>query len=137
MSAAIDHTTQARLITSADQERAVTARLSYLPDDPLAVRIAFPPEVSLDHAHVTWVFGRELLDAGLSAPAGEGDVRLWPFGPGRTVIEFHAPEGVAVVEFGTPDLGRFLQETYAAVPVADESRLLALDRGLAALLRRV
>lgn len=137
MSAVVDHTVQARLVAEPPAERSLTAALRYDGGDPLAVRVVFPAEASLDGAEVTWAFARDLLATGLREPAGEGDVQVWPCGPGRTVLGLFCDEGVAVLEFRSAELRRFLARTYELVP-ADRERLhLDLDGGLAALLREV
>ncbi|QLE74733.1 SsgA family sporulation/cell division regulator [Streptomyces rectiverticillatus] len=135
MSTVIDQAVQARLIASAPQDRAVPAQLRYVPSDPFAVHIAFPPVASLDGADVEWVFARETLACGLIAPTGGGDVHVWPCGPDRTVLEFHAVEGVAMVQIGTAELRRFLARSYALVPAGSEGGHLDVDGDLAALLR--
>ncbi|MFC0599270.1 SsgA family sporulation/cell division regulator [Streptomyces palmae] len=133
----IDQAVQARLIASVPETSAIRASLRYSRNDPFAVRVSFPPVASLDGSEVEWTFGRELLAGGLRGPAGHGDVHLWPYGPDRTVLELHAPEGMAMVQFDTSDLRRFLQRTYELVPQGCESRHLELDEDLAALLRDV
>ncbi|MBT2384711.1 SsgA family sporulation/cell division regulator [Streptomyces sp. ISL-11] len=135
MSTVIDQAVQARLIASAPQDRAVPAQLRYQRSDPFAVHIAFPPGASLDGADVQWGFARELLACGLNSPAGGGDVHVWPCGPDRTVLEFHAREGVAMVQIDTVELRRFLARSYALVPAGSETGHLDLDGDLAALLR--
>lgn len=134
MSAVIDHAVQARLITPPHEAKPILTRLRYDPADPLAVQVAFAAEASLDGAEVVWVFARELLNSGLNGPSGKGDVRLWPCASGRTMVAFAAPEGVAVVEFSTPDVRRFLARSYAVLPREREERGLQLEEGLAALL---
>ncbi|GAA2350596.1 SsgA family sporulation/cell division regulator [Streptomyces cuspidosporus] len=133
----IDQAVQARLIASTPEARAIPAYLRYEREDPFAVHVSFPPAASLDGAAVEWTFGRELLTAGLRGPAGSGDVQVWPCGPQRTVLEFHAPEGMAMVQFDTDDLRLFLDRSYALVPEGSESGRLDLDHALAALLREV
>jgi hypothetical protein len=118
---------KARLITDAPHHKAVSVTLRYDGDDPLAVRIVFPPEVSLDDSEVVWAFARELLDEGLRGPAGHGDVQIWPCGRAQTVLEFRAPEGVAVVQFDTTPLRRFLKSSYAMVAPEQESRDVAAE----------
>jgi hypothetical protein len=130
----IDQAVQARLIASTPEAREIPACLRYERDDPFAVRISFPPTASLDGSEVEWTFGRELLAAGLRGPAGSGDVQMWPCGPLRTVLEFHTPEGTAMVQFLTTDLMRFLDRSYDVVPEGSESGQLDLDDGLAMLL---
>ncbi|MEV4439932.1 SsgA family sporulation/cell division regulator [Streptomyces sp. NPDC049577] len=135
MSTVIDQAVQARLIASAPPSRTVSAQLRYLRSDPFAVRVAFPATASLDGAEVEWTFARELLARGLLSPTGGGDVRVWPCGPHRTVLELHAQEGVAMVQMDTDDLRGFLARSYALVPVGSEGGHLDVDSDLAALLR--
>lgn len=133
MPSAIDQAVQVRLIATAPGPHAVPAALRYEPSDPLAVRMSFPPEISLDGAAVNWAFARELLAEGLRGPAGRGDVRVRPAGHERTVMEFHAEEGVAMVQMRTADVRRFLARSYEAVPEGSEQMQLDVDRGLAEL----
>ncbi|MBO8199654.1 SsgA family sporulation/cell division regulator [Streptomyces smyrnaeus] len=137
MSKVITRIVQAQLITRPPATRPLTPALRYDTDDPLAVRIVFPSEISLDGEEVAWAFSRELLAEGLRGPAGEGDVHICPCGQERTVIELYAGEGVAVLEFRAADLGRFLQHSYDLVPAGAETALLDLEEGFAALLRGV
>jgi hypothetical protein len=124
---------RARLIAAADRERPVSATLRYTSTDPLAVHLDFPPEACLDGEGVTWTFARTLLDEGLAGPAGSGDVHLWPCGRGRTVLEFHSTQGLALVVFDTFALRRFLLRTYAVVASGQEDVEAALERGLTSL----
>ncbi|MFI0790778.1 SsgA family sporulation/cell division regulator [Streptomyces lydicus] len=133
MNTVIDQAVQVRLIATTPGPYAVPAMLHYQPADPLAVRMSFPPEISLDGSAVDWAFARELLDEGLRAPAGRGDVRVRPSGPDRTVMEFHADEGIAMVQLRTEDVRRFLARSYAAVEAGSEAAHLGMDRALAEL----
>ncbi|UNO43043.1 SsgA family sporulation/cell division regulator [Streptomyces sp. MST-110588] len=133
MQGVIDQAVQVRLIATAPGPHAVPAVLRYAPADPLAVRITFPPEISLDGVAVDWAFARELLSEGLRAPCGSGDVRVRPFGSGRTVLEFHVEDGVAMVQMRTSDIERFLERSYDAVPEGREQQHLDVDGGLAQL----
>ncbi|MBB4895355.1 hypothetical protein FHS39_004433 [Streptomyces olivoverticillatus] len=135
MSTVIEQAVQARIIASAPPSRTVPAQLLYERADPFAVRVTFPPAASLDGDEVEWAFARELLARGLLTPAGGGDVRVWPCGPHRTVLEFHAAEGVAMVQLDTPELRTFLARTYALVPAGGEGGHLDVDSDLAVLLR--
>jgi hypothetical protein len=137
MYAVIDHPVQARLIAEPPAARSVTAALRYDGDDPLAVRVLFPAEASLDGEEVAWAFARDLLEEGLREPAGEGDVQIWPGEPGRTVLGLFCEEGVAVLEFRSAELRAFLTSSYELVPHGSERLHLHLDDGLAALLREV
>ncbi|MGP8297635.1 SsgA family sporulation/cell division regulator [Streptomyces inhibens] len=133
MNTAIDQAVQVRLIATTHGPHAVPAVLHYQPADPLAVRMSFPPEISLDGSAVDWAFARDLLDEGLRMPAGRGDVRVRPSGPDRIVMEFHADEGIAMVQLKTADVRQFLARSYEAVPAGGEAAYLGMERGLAEL----
>jgi hypothetical protein len=137
MTAVFDHTARARLIAEPPASRYLDAVVRYDESDPLAVHLVFPADASLDGAEVIWAFARELLDAGLSGPAGEGDVHVWPLDGTLTVIELVSQEGVAVLEFDSADLRRFLVRSYDAVPAGQEHGELELENSLDALLRGV
>ncbi|WP_112465809.1 SsgA family sporulation/cell division regulator [Streptomyces triticisoli] len=95
--------------TQDDQENvAVPVVLRY---DPLVapheVRVGLPGARE-------WTFSRSLLEQGLRAPAGTGDVRVWPCGRVQAVVELHSAHGVSVVQFEIRTLTRFLRQTYRA-----------------------
>ncbi|WP_315904287.1 SsgA family sporulation/cell division regulator [Streptomyces sp. ASQP_92] len=101
-----DHA-RARVVTDAPLSNPVPVAMRYDPADSSgAVRFAFP-------GGNEWAFPRDLLESGLRAPASRGDVSVWPCGRAQTVLEFHSPEGVAVVQFDSSPLVRFLRHTYA------------------------
>jgi hypothetical protein len=54
-------------------------------------------------------------------------VHVWPYGPDRTMIEFRALEGTALVEIASEDIRAFLVRTYEAVPAGQEGLHLDLD----------
>ncbi|MFH0173719.1 SsgA family sporulation/cell division regulator [Streptomyces cacaoi] len=137
MDITLEQPVRARLITAEDQELPVPATLRYDSTDPFAVHVDFPPEVSLAGEAVTWTFGRALLEQGVSGPAGSGDVHIWPCGPVRTVVEFHSPLGLALLQFDTAALSRFLLRSYAVVAAGREDVGAAVDQGLEALLGNV
>jgi hypothetical protein len=128
---------RAQLITAEEQELPLAATLRYTSTDPLAVHVDFPPEACLQGEAVTWTFGRALLAEGLRGPAGSGDVQIWPCGRSRTVMEFHSPLGLALLQFDTAALRRFLLRSYAVVAAGREDVGAAVDRGLDALLGNV
>ncbi|MBP0454335.1 MULTISPECIES: SsgA family sporulation/cell division regulator [unclassified Kitasatospora] len=144
MRTAVEETVQARLILSTHRSARLRVTLSYRPDDPLAVRMAFPAEFSLDEPSdepgpdggpdIVWVFARRLLTAGLELPAGIGDVHVRPATGRRTMVELRAPEGTALVQFDSADLRRFLWRSRLAVPEGEEHLHLDADRALAELL---
>src|SRR3954464_756089 len=127
---------------------AVPAALVYDSVDPFAVRVRFGdggaddvdtpvydgPE---DDGGVEWLLSRDLLRAGLTAPVGEGDVRLWPARGGLDVLflQLRAPSGEAMFELSGAVVGDFLRETELLVPAGGESDLLRVDDELSALLR--
>ncbi|MEV8394948.1 MULTISPECIES: SsgA family sporulation/cell division regulator [unclassified Streptomyces] len=135
MTLVIEQAVQARLVASAPRLETVPATLRYDRADPFAVRMAFPPPATLEGTEVTWEFSRELLATGMTEPVGVGDVRVRPFGYGRTVLEFHAPEGTAMVHLRTAELRRFLERSEDLVPVGHEHLYLDLDHDLTELLR--
>ncbi|MGW1281686.1 SsgA family sporulation/cell division regulator [Streptomyces tsukubensis] len=131
----IEQPVDARIVASAPRAEPVRALLRYETGDPYAVRMTFPADATLEGTDLAWAFARELLTAGLDRPAGDGDVRIRPYGYDRTVVEFHAPEGVAVVHVRTAEVRRFLDRVQGVVPSGQESRYLDLDDDLVRLLR--
>lgn len=134
MSTVIEQSVQARMVASAPRMETLPATLQYDRRDPFAVRMAFPAPATLEGTEVFWEFSRELLAAGIDGPAGVGDVRVRPFGYDRTVLEFHAAEGIAMVHVRTAELRRFLERAQELVPCGEEHRFLDLDGGLTDLL---
>ncbi|MEV7867906.1 SsgA family sporulation/cell division regulator [Streptomyces sp. NPDC088124] len=135
MSPVIEQAVQARLVSPSPRMETVPAMLCYDRADPFAVRMEFPPPATLEGTEVTWEFSRELLAKGMTEAAGVGDVRVRPFGYGRTVLEFHAPEGTAMVHLRTSELRRFLERSQGLVPAGREHLYLDLDHDLTELLR--
>lgn len=145
MSAVVEQVVQGRLVLSTQRSARMRVTLRYRADDPLAVRMLFPAEYSLDaepgtsigpEPEVEWVFARQLLSAGLDLPSGLGDVHIRPAAGRRVMVELRAAEGVALLRFEAPELRRFLWHSYLAVAEGDELRHLDADRALAALLGR-
>lgn len=135
MSTVIEQPVEARLVAAAPRMQSIPATLHYDRGDPFAVRMSFPAPATLEGVDVCWTFSRELLTAGLKAPEGHGDVRVRPYGYDRTVLEFHAPEGTAVVHVRSGEIRRFLQDTDELVPVGLEHLHLDLDQELLELTR--
>lgn len=79
---------------------------------------------------VEWVFARDLLTDGLHTPTGEGDVHVWPFGPGDLMIELRSGASTALVLTPQAAVRLFLCHVYAIVPAGSERRHLNLDREL-------
>ncbi|TLS44705.1 SsgA family sporulation/cell division regulator [Streptomyces montanus] len=135
MSTVIEQPVEARLVAAAPRMPSIPATLHYDPREPFAVRMAFPAPSTLEGVDVCWTFARELLSSGLEEPVGQGDVRVRPYGFDRIVLEFHAPEGTAVVHVLAGDLRRFLESTAELVPIGLEHLHHDLDHGLDELLR--
>ena len=120
----VEQYARAHIVTDADllaeEQDAVPVILRYDPDiDPRSVRIRLPGR----EAH-EYTFSRSLLEQGLRAPAGSGEIRVWPCGRVQAVVEFHSEQGVSVVQFESKALMRFLRRTYlAAAPVEREAQL--------------
>ncbi|MEW2399025.1 SsgA family sporulation/cell division regulator [Streptomyces sp. NPDC046862] len=133
MDITLEQPARACLVTDDDRELPVPATLRYTSGDPLAVHIDFPADVALGGETVTWTFARSLLDEGLCVSVGTGDVHIRPCGGSRTVVEFHSPYGLALVQFDTPALRRFLLCSYAVVEAGGEDMGPVLDRGLSTL----
>jgi len=113
----------------------VEAAFAYDPGDPFAVRAEF--SVGPDNEPVVWVFARDLVVQGLQAPAGEGDVSVWPSrSQGRAVVclALSSPDGQALLECQRDDVVAFLDRTLATVPAGDEARHLDVDSQLDRLL---
>ncbi|ROQ97593.1 sporulation and cell division protein SsgA [Streptomyces sp. 2132.2] len=115
VAAAVEDRVTARVISDDPLFRKIPVALRFAPAEPLAVRIVFPAGLSPEGTENEWVFPRALLEAGLQAPTGTGDVRVWPCGRVQAVVEFHSPEGVAVIQFDIAALRRFLRRTNATV----------------------
>src|SRR3954467_13809606 len=76
----------------------VPALLCYDVGDPYAIRIAFGEigdgkgVVDPDDGGISWLVSRELLQAGLEGPSGDGDVRVGA-GPAAAGGRFPPPRG--------------------------------------------
>ena len=120
----------------------VPALLCYDATDPFAIRIAFGDVgadtgcVEADAAAISWLLSRELLQAGLERPTGDGDVRLWPAHDPADLLYLHlrAPSGEALFEMSRGTVAAFLRQTEALVPTGSEGSKLDLDHELMALL---
>ncbi|GAA1192525.1 hypothetical protein F4556_006668 [Kitasatospora gansuensis] len=111
----------------------VEACLEYRVDDPYAVSMAFGAGCALGGSSVAWVFARKLLVDGVTTSAGLGDVRVRPYDPEQTVIEFWVDGACAVLLLRTEDIRAFLSATYRAVPLGSEWRRISWDEVLARL----
>ena len=115
----------------------VPTTLGYRSNDPYAVTLTFHSSAG----DVEWIVARTLLLQGLAAPAGEGDVKVYPSidddASAVAVLDFSSPDGRLVAQANTHELQAFLARTFAAVPVGTESEHLDLDGLIADLLNDV
>jgi len=128
---------QLRLVVPESGGLPVRASMRYDAQDPYAVQVAFHTGGPDGDGSVEWTFARQLLADGVSVPAGEGDVQVWPsFGGGQPVVclSLSSPSGKALFEVPVAALVDFLGQTYAAVPTGSESAYVDVDVELALLL---
>ncbi len=105
----------------------VVTRWTYFTDDPFAVTLEIQTR---GNRYVDWVLARELLVAGLSAPAGIGDVRVRPAQLGDwdvALVEIRSLDGHAVLEVDRDLLRQFVEATIELVPLGDESAAVDMD----------
>jgi Streptomyces sporulation and cell division protein, SsgA len=123
-----------RLVVSDGPDRAVHADLSYAPNDPYAVRVAFHTGSA---EIVEWTFARSLLTDGVTHPVGDGDVQVWPVsntGQPMVFLSLSSPSGQALFEAPLPGVVQFLTQTYTLVPTGCESDFLDVGAELESLL---
>jgi hypothetical protein len=135
LSTVIEQPVEARLVAAAPRMPSIPATLHYDRRDPFAVRMTFPAPATLEGVEVCWTFARELLVTGMEESVGYGDVRVRPYGYERLVLEFHAPEGTAVVHVHATEVRRFLERSTELVPLGLEHHQVDLDHDLAELIR--
>jgi len=122
-----------RLVLGGACDVLVPATLVYDGLSPFAVNAVF----HTSEGDVSWVFGRDLLEDGLSTPVGQGDVAVWPsHQQGRKVvcISLASPSGSALLEAERDDVTAFLDASFAVVPMGTEMATVDLDAELAELL---
>ncbi|WP_245644489.1 SsgA family sporulation/cell division regulator [Nocardioides jensenii] len=123
-----------RCVDSEGESVVLEATLGYHATDPYAVTATFRTEI----CEVVWTFARELLTQGLTDPAGEGDVHVWPCldanGRAVVIIELSSPDGELLVQAPTAEITRFVNRTLACVPVGTESMHIDVDQLIGQLL---
>jgi hypothetical protein len=121
------------LVVPGDEPLPVDAALEYDPIDPFAVHLV----IAAGEGLVRWSFARDLLTEGVKSPAGEGDVRIVPFGDRherRVSIVLTSPDGAATLEAPLTQMVEFLTASYTAVPSGTESDHFDMDALVAHLL---
>lgn len=127
---------QLHLVVAAATSLPVRAELHYDVRDPYAVTTCFHTGTEGDV--VDWTFARSLLHEGAQAPAGEGDVKVWPSRVGGqpvVCLSLSSPSGRALFEVPLAELVDFLTRTFEAVPSGTEGEHVDVDAELAVLLR--
>lgn len=120
-----------RFITLTNEAAPVYSCWSYRADDPYAITVEFQTS---PETWVTWTFARDLLLAGLKAPAGIGDVRFVPFedqGDRLLLFQVESDEGRASWFLNREDAEAFANMTLDAVPVEQEEDQFDIDALLA------
>lgn len=104
----------------------VVTRWVYCADHPFAVTLGIQTRGQC----VDWVLARDLLVAGLSGPAGIGDVRVRPARIDEwhvVLVEIRSPDGRALLEVDRDLLQQFVDATIEAVPLGSESTVIDMD----------
>ena len=105
----------------------VVTRWTYSMDDPFAVTLVI--QTRGDQC-VDWVLARDLLVAGLTGPAGIGDVRVRPAQMAEwdvALIEIRSPDGRAMLEVDRDLLQQFVDATIEVIPLGSESSFIDMD----------
>lgn len=105
----------------------VVTRWTYSADDPFAVTLVI--QTRGDQC-VDWVLARDLLVAGLTGPAGIGDVRVRPARMDDwdvALVEIRSPDGRALLEVDRDLLQQFVDATVEVVPLGSESTVIDMD----------
>lgn len=129
-----------RLLVADADPLDVHASLRYTAEDPYAVQVTFRAGGPKGEESVEWTFARQLLTDGVTQPAGEGDVKVWPAdataGDSAPIIclALTSPSGRALFEVPLTELVEFLTRTYALVPTGCESDYIDVESELADLL---
>lgn len=108
--------------------------LRYHVADPYAVCAEFRRSTGDE---VRWVFARDLLTEGLRSPAGDGDVRIWPYrvgGESGVRIALSSPDGRVLVGALARDLVEFLRASNALCPPGSEGDHVDVEGELRTLL---
>lgn len=123
----VTQTVTMECVDAVGQVMALVAELGYQPADPYAATATF----RTPGGDVVWTFARDLLSHGMTAPAGEGDVHVWPcldtFGRAVVIIELRSPDGELLVQAPSSDIATFVDKSLALVPTGDEGEHVDVD----------
>lgn len=119
--------------TSPPIEATASVTLSYSRDDPYAVTVTIAAEGA---PAVNWWFGRDLLRAGLHAPAGLHEILVSPDDGGRLYIDITSDQGRARIHLDAVEVARFVDRTDRCVHPGDEARHVDVDKAVRAVLKR-
>lgn len=126
-----------RVLEPTDGPRSVPVVLRYATADPWAVHATFLVGRGQE---IAWLFGRELLAAGLTRRVGAGDVRIgpapddgagFPAHPDWVHLQLRSPDGSACLAARPEDLAEFLRSTYDVCPRGGENDHVDWDGALA------
>ncbi|MGQ0843690.1 MAG: SsgA family sporulation/cell division regulator [Sporichthyaceae bacterium] len=122
------------LLVEGEGSWTVPSTFRFDPNDPFAVHVA----MTANGCVVEWAFAREILAEGLGAPAGLGDVQVYPCldedGSETVRLRLCSPEGEAVLEARAGELVRFFEDTLRSVPLGAEIDHLDVESALIGLL---
>ncbi|WP_217209597.1 SsgA family sporulation/cell division regulator [Streptomyces sp. AC550_RSS872] len=128
------HEVLVHVVVADELSASLPAELRYDRADPYAVCLSLG---GTSTGTVDWVFARSLLSAGLSRPAGVGDVLVTP--PHRchrhsVRIVVRSAAGAAVLDIAASAVTAFLEQTDMVVPPGAEGLHIDLDRVVAELM---
>ncbi|MFG3498246.1 SsgA family sporulation/cell division regulator [Streptomyces sp. NPDC047886] len=123
-------------VISRTETEPVVLRFSYDRRQPFAVVLDMSGPS--DRGNSRWSFARELLQAGLQRPSGEGDVRMWPpcrcnNRPGARLL-LGGGTGTVLLDVPVRPLSGWLKRTWEAVPPGEEDAGIDWDTLLEKLL---
>jgi hypothetical protein len=98
----------------------------YFPDDPWAVVF----DIAQGEGWVRWRFARELLADGVNAPAGQGDVIVFPAltGDAHVFLSLSSPTGSVTLRYKRRDIEHALDRCEHRVPEGSEHTAVNWDR---------
>ncbi|MFI0901165.1 SsgA family sporulation/cell division regulator [Streptomyces sp. NPDC020983] len=112
----------------------VRAEFTFDPEEPALIRVEF---LAGRGPGLIWYIGRELLQHGLTAMSGSGDVRMWPTLPGErpsSWLLLESQDVEALFELPRDRLAAWLDTTYRVAPAGTELDGLDWDGFLTGLL---